>query len=616
MKTIYTNCILFCVLVILLALVYLTYAKDTNHQIEKYVSSDPSSTDYDRVSNIVYNFMRENGFESTNKLRDFINGVYNEDLRDVLFDGTLTLYYSNFSKDSIPEEDKTWRNISPYIPKDRMHTLNCQHLAYDKSHLEFVEIPYSNRNTGIELLTNKITGPPSHLLGLQGRGTFSVFIVLKFNGFSTNNTVEYDIFRLFGNNVSNNGISLVIESLPKSKDSKYVNMVLKVVYGAQNPIHIKYKDGDTFPFELTKTYMFVLSKTNKSVSLTVHDVTKSATQESVYRLIDNVELENPNLHLSNKEMVINSSGNLNAYIHAFGVYNMFIMEESALHQHMHLELQKASESFFKEARQILAFQNELDLIASCPYDENVCKECSDVKDWTVIENILKASPDCRTAIDKYCMQNTGNPKCFCWNPQNSNTTECKSYINIFKSDLELINPDSIEPSVIQRIKSKHNLCNCEDVDELKQQLIQTQERLSDEIAKQKSVYGNDYPVAHKLTSPHLIAHQNPDQQKMDALNGHTSNRTSCHSQPKTLLDNVPDGYLPPVSNQDFDQIANARKTYEGTAHDAYYFNKRVSDEYPGETIAQRKIMDSSDYTYGDLELRKPQSFWSWLFNRS
>lgn len=592
------------VVIILVGLVtYRIVHKNMNKRVEAY-ASPPDDMELEDISSMVNNFLREYGFESIASLYDFVSGRYNEDFSPIMEDKTLTLYYSVFSIDSIPkEQSRRFNNISPYF-KDIKDT-SCKFLQYDNSYLEFIDSPYANRNLGIELLTNSAVGPPSHLLGMQGNGTFTVFMALRFNGFSVNNALDYEVFKMYGNTDKNNAVSLTIDALPRSRDINSAEVRFKLHYSSQNGIPTTYGGVDHFQIEYAKPYLIVVTKLNKKISMNIHDLSKDLSLDSTYKLIENVELEEPNAFFSNKAMTINAFDNLNANIFTFGTYNMYIMDESALHHYMYREMYKSSDAFLREARQILSFQKEINNTKACPYDATVCKACSEVKDWTRIGNgVVEASLECRQAIDAYCMENLNDPKCSCWRPANRTSVECQSYLNIFKS-VALVDPDNLDDTTREKITSKYKLCDCGDLDALREEIKNLKQQNNNSSTNDHPhPHQNPFPPIHALTSPYLDS--GPVQMQKDDKRG-------PYEMTPSLLSNLPKDVLPPVSPYRLQRLADAQMSYIGDDGDDANYNTRLERETDDDPHSS--VLKSSEYRYGETDLQPGKGFWAWLFGK-
>lgn len=571
--------LIFVTIVFLVVIITQKCMKNEIQKTEAFV--DPSNKDFSTLSTSVSDFIRENGFDSVNVLKRFVQGEYNEDLEDILENKTLTLYYSAFSKSSIPVlQNRVWKNTSPYF-QDVSET-NCKLLSYDNSHLEFSEVPYANKHVGVEMLSNKCYGPPSHLMGIQGNGTFTIFTVIKFNGFSTSNQLQ-NVYKIYGNTIGNNAINLDIEGVLESKEGKMINIIPKLTYGDNSVILINNNNGNNyFSLDMEKKYMLVLSKKHRNISLTIHDLSKDTIQDSTYTIIKEAEINEVNVLFSNKQMMLNENGNLNANIYAFGVYNMHLLDESTLHHYMYNELYKSTEDFMKDAKQILKFQEEINMLKSCPYDEKVCKECG-IDDWTDMEKILYSSENCKKAIDTFCTNNPNNAKCKCWRPENKETAQCKSYVNIFKNE-RWVNPDKIEKEMLDTIAQKYKLCDCTESEKIKEENKKLEEKVKE--------LQNTRAPTHTLTSPHLPK--------------------NAEYNYKTLLDNVDDPNLQPIHQDLYQNIANKQNTYEGKKEDINEFDTTL-DSYKKND--NQLLSDKIDPTYGEEIAEPSKGFWAWLFGQ-
>lgn len=558
-------------LIILIYFFYRNYNEKKEEKTENF-SEEIADMSFKSLTNSVSDFIRENGFDSIKALISFVQGHYNEDIDDILEQKTLTLYYSAFSNNSLPQlQNRVWRNISPFF-KDLTYDTSCKLLSYDNTHLEFSEIPYANKHIGVEMLSNRAYGPPSHLMGIQGNGTFTIFTVIKFNGFSQSNKIQ-NVFKIYGNTSGNNAITLNIEGILESKDAKMIHIIPRIYYGDNAEILINNNNGnDYFSLNMEKKYLLILSKKHRNISLHFNDLSKESFSNSNNKIIEDVEVSEVNVLFSNKQMTLNENGNLNANIYAFGIYNMYLMDETVLHKYMYHELYKSTENFMREARQILQFQNELEMLRSCPYDETVCKECK-IDDWTDMDKIMYSSEECKKKIDDYCTNNPNNPKCKCWRNEYKNSPQCISYVNIFKNE-KWVHPDHIENEMIENIKNKYGLCDCENIKKLEDQLKTSKEKLE---CQRKSI-----PLDNMLTSPHLNQYNIPSSNL-----SYEGNANQNQKDVKYLNESL-DPYLVPGQNNNIDN--NNQK-------DNLTFN------------------DAIDPKYGE-EIQTPsKGFWAWLFGQ-
>lgn len=76
--------------------------------------------------------------------------------------------------------------------------------------------------------------------------------------------------------------------------------------------------------------------------------------------------------------------------------------------------------------------------ASCALqDTSVCsRSCPQVTNWTNMNDIMKnASDGCKAAITTYCTNNTTDPFCNCWLPENENNASCGVVRSFFADNL-------------------------------------------------------------------------------------------------------------------------------------------------------------------------------------
>lgn len=538
------------IILVFIVLVLVNYVNDSKMEKFEEAAASANTTANAAITAqtaSLENMVRQAGFSSVAALRQFLQGNYEENLQTILYDNALTLYYSVFSTTSLPQaQARTWKNISPYF-KIAENQNTCK-LTPDELHLQFGDVPYSNRFIGLELVSNNIIGPESYQMGVQGNGTFTIFSVLKFNGFPPSNTKPYELFKLYGNTVNNNAVSLVIQpqpfaaqqqqppapppivnaeenfitTVPVPVQANTYNVQIDVSFGTQT-MQATHNGLMNIPITLSNTYMFVLTKTNTKVVLTMHDMTKKGNEH--LKLVE-AELSDPVVLLSNKAMSINSDRNLNANIYAFGVYNMNLLDESFLHNHIYQELYKLSDEFLSQAKTISAFQQQLDDTKACPYDKEICEKCKEVTDWTDFHQVLAASADCKKAIDEYCAKNTTDPKCKCWDP-NTSSGECKSYVNIFRSKT-CLQVENLDVETLEQIKKKYNLCACNDIDKIKESLKESGACMNQDILisnptskpepedinfYNKSIVGTGYDGLMKQTANELTSN---DEMGLDA----------------------------------------------------------------------------------------------------
>lgn len=563
-----------------------------NEKFEKYTPV-PENLTIDKISPIVNEFIRDNGFNDVDSLRKFVHGDYDENLEDIMENNTLTLYYSIFSKSSLPEieDNELWKNISPYFKN--ISNGNYKTLSYEKSHIQFSENPYINSNYGLGINSNKATGPPSHLLGMKGNGTFSLFTVIKFDKLPEPGSY-HSLIKMYGNTLNNNGLDLSLQSLPHKLEAKVVDVKLSLKFGDEEPIYIKNDANETFPLDLDKKYMIVITKRQQELILNIHDMNVDFTHETVISLMHG-EIKDPNMLFSNRRFQINEASTLYGTIFAFGIYKKSIHDESHLHRYIYKQLLKKQDRFIKESEIIIKFQEEIDLMRSCKFDKQVCKECIEIDDWTNINQLINANKKCKTSIDNYCQNNLNDPKCACWRDDRINDNECQSYVNIFRQE-PLHNLDTLNGNILEDVKKKYNLVDNEDLQKWKEKYSV----LETELAKQKE--NAKMIESHRLSSS-LIKGGDVEYNK---------NKNSIEER-NSLLKNTSGSLskLPPVNEESMTDILNEYKYYSGRPEDAEKINTPIRQTYGDPTIPIDSLYQNDEE--GNQEELKTKGFWPWLF---
>lgn len=381
----------------------------------------------------------------------------NEDLSS--FSRNLTIYYSGFSTLSYPHSTKRWLNISPYFSSPQNV---CPDIKIEDTNAEFLDVPSYSPENGFALGLNRITGPMSHRMGINANDSFSIFFSMSFNEFLTNEENDLNLLRIYANTKNNIGLSMDI-----SKDYTVQPNGLAIING-------------TFTFgnqteqlvipQITpdQIYLFVIIKQGHNFLINAYpNVGDLASNVAKHSTLAKFSVSNEDVLLSNKEMMINGSRNIQAHIHTFGVYNKAIANETitAIYTNLQKQIQKYSQVLQDLNAALAKINKKMDDMKKCPYDKKTCDACTSVKDWSnMTDLILNASPDCMKAIHEYCVQNPGKDICACWNPSNilSQTNACKSYTAIYNGG-SCITPDNLDTKTIDVIKAKYNFCSCTEV---------------------------------------------------------------------------------------------------------------------------------------------------------
>lgn len=411
-----------------------------------------------------------------------MNNNYNENFYAIA--PNLVLYYSAFSKASYPKDnDYKWLNISPYFTAPEN---TCPDIRIEDTHMRFLMNPFFSKETGFSLSSNHIEGPKCHQLGITGNDSFTLFFTISISGlvnktngntrsspFESNDTFE--IIKLYGNTINNNGLSIYIDKNVVMAGTAYgVNIIVE--YGANKPFISKdpAHQNNLILINPLHTHLFVLVKKPGNVTLFMYPNIDNIGMNSESRMII-IEKQldgNEVVLLSNKSLIINRNKNITGHIFNFGIYNKAIDDShvSLLFIHIQTELHKTNKLLQDLASQIKLLQDEVKNKNPCPYNSSVCKACENIKDWSNIANIiLNADNTCLSQINNFCIANPLHDHCMCWNSQNSisRTMGCQNYMSIF-NNTKLVAPDNVDVDSLDVIKKKHNLCNCADIDLLRQ----------------------------------------------------------------------------------------------------------------------------------------------------
>ena len=232
-----------------------------------------------------------------------------------------------------------------------------------------------------------------------------------------------------------------------------------MAFGDMDPVLVK-----PTTLNINYVYIFMIKKSGQDLSLTVYP-NISVTTAKASTFIDGAQIAVPptqDVLLSNKELKINASGNLQAHIYNLAIWNKVISMTSTIdfYNSTKTELQKNDPTLASLSAYINDLKNQVQRQKSCPYDVATCAACTGITDWTNMSDvILNAGADCLAKINAYCIANPMDSKCTCWNTSSalSDTPGCKSYKAIFTKDLSC-NIDHIDADTLDQIRKKYNMC--------------------------------------------------------------------------------------------------------------------------------------------------------------
>ena len=367
-----------------------------------------------------------------------------EDIKNIT--NYLTLYYSVFNKKSIGISQ--WNNISKY-------TLSNGCSSSDANFKYSTQEPSIRRETGLYLGLNSLTGPESYKLGIVANDSFTIFFTIKFNDLS-NISDKMNVFSMYANTTTNNGLSMYLQFNKKiTEDLMMIDGIIE--YGDQE-LQMK-----ALNINVNYIYLCVIRKEGNNINLNlfpnIGDL--NSNSNNVFNLLStNIGIQD--VLLSNKNIMINNTKNLQAHIYNFGIFSKYLDILSGLYLHIQSELQK-NNTVVKNFNSIInSLQQQIQQSQDCPYNCSVQASCPEITNWCNFSDVItKASPVCLQSINNFCEANPTNAMCTCWNNNNNlcKTNQCINFVNIFK-DKKCLMTDTIDDPTLSIIKTKYNLCAC------------------------------------------------------------------------------------------------------------------------------------------------------------
>lgn len=416
------------VFVITLAIFLLFVSNSSSRSREHYANNSISNT-----LDVLAAFGNQTGGESISK---FSNG--------------LTIYYSAFTSASYQKGSKTWVNVAP-----NQNRQSCEGVD-QATHATFSETPSFTKENGFPLGRNVIRGPMSFKLGMSLNNAFTIAFTIRFEPFSaTLPDTNLEIFKMYANTPGLNGLSLMIKNdYAKINDVSNYSVNMFLAFGNLPPVKVE----QLSTLNTSNIYLFVITKTGLNLTLQFFPQVIEMTSDINTGYVG-VNMQIPlteDVMLSNKEFTINGAANLQASLYNFAIWNKTLTSTTlnALYKNTQIALQSGNQTLTDLAIAYAEMQEQLKNANACPYDEPTCATCSQVKNWSNInELILNGGSSCMNAIDSFCATNPTHPHCTCWNSSSalSDTEQCKIYKKIYKGEPQLSVDDA---------KSKYNLCDC------------------------------------------------------------------------------------------------------------------------------------------------------------
>lgn len=444
-------------------LLYLALFKNNKYQVSEefnQIESKEDITNYD-------DFLDFYNIKDKNELGEILNGNYNEDLT-YIYQNNMTLYYSVFSKDSIQhlETQKKFFNISPYFKTHRMNDCPSRdqylytHISMDKLANSIPDLNITiDKSKGLSIKDTTLYGPLSHQLGIfpNEHSVFLLFSVRILQKTTENPT----IMQIFANNMNNNSFKLEIIGDEIQFDMKELYTVRFIMYYGENV-----KTSGEIEIKKDNIYLLSYIKNINTIDLILYDMSNKQFVE-VFKINLIFPEEKKISSLSNKEIVINEKADLDLSVFAMAIFNQPINDKMYIINHFITEISKTKSEFRNMASAFFISQNIKDAALMCPYDKLTCSACSNIKDFSDMQNIIKnASDECKKQISNYCKINTKSKGCECWAEEN-NTPSCEIFRGIFDSqdickialekkcfenDINIDNTNNIDSEILKKEK--------------------------------------------------------------------------------------------------------------------------------------------------------------------
>lgn len=362
-----------------------------------------------------------------------------------------SIYLTTFNKKSLSGESSLWTNLG-ILPLGE----NCEDL---KGNFKFKNTPVYKPSNGITLGTNILYGPYCNMLGINLESTFTIFFACRHGDFGGSNSKQIDFLKLYANSDDNNGLSLYIETdTVQTVNTQIGSLYLK--YTDSEPQLCKYEKSQVIPFDQLNMSIYFIIKDVDSIRV-LHMI---GDDSSINKLLEmpwaSLDTSSVNPTFSNKEISINRNGNWIGSIYSFGIIPEAITdnEVTSIRNHIYSEYQKVNNPEFGGL--VANYNTLLDKYTKlniCPFQsETVCSSCTDVKNWTDMNEIANSTKKCRIAIDTYCSANTKHPMCKCWDPSLAMTSTCKLMRSMYTDNNTLI-LDNLSDSDLMYIKEKYRI---------------------------------------------------------------------------------------------------------------------------------------------------------------
>lgn len=374
------------------------------------------------------------GVGSLEEAKQIVNGTWDEPWAAIPKNAAFILYYSVFSsacRSALKDAPYVWSNLSPNFEAKLPE--NCK---VDDSKIAFASKPFSDQSVlgmyvkGITANNNLGNGPLAMNMGLNVSSTepqkFSLAFLLRFNNLSLFNgqtiSTRIDVLDMKANTPNNNGIKIRLDIGTKTQND-YYRVSVRVSVADQPDLVI---GGFEVKAQMINYYMISIVRDGNVVTVAMHSI-------DIHMLSDKPQLMGtaslayvPNIDFSNRALTLSTTGVNITNILAFAVVQTSIdttgLDE--LCNYWKRILLKTGPVSYALCQQALALN-------ACPFgDSNLCSSCTMVTDWRNVNQLITATPECRTAYNTFCLSNTQHPGCECYGQSGASNQECVAWQNL------------------------------------------------------------------------------------------------------------------------------------------------------------------------------------------
>lgn len=312
-----------------------------------------------------------------------------------------SLYFSTLGKGTV--DDEKWVNLA-----DPVRSLALQNAGNLQT------------NRSLRTLSNEMEGPPSHDIGLRGEDSFTLLWHAAFPRMAAA-TADFKcpLFEAFANTHTNTGFRVELQGvLNPSNTMEFYVVYSQGTKGTEGPYTCRWQLREVLASPMT----YALIRDANNITLRVVGVKDLP-------VFDDAPIED--ILLSNRRVVLNRGGKLDADIYVFAVVHEAVPADFVQRFDKYVMDRK---NIITEAAQRLVKDKEMaEKKKKCPLlEEDICKyECAEVKDWTNAFDVMtNATPLCKSKLLTYCQTyDNGDPDNICsgcFLEKNKDSEKCKN----------------------------------------------------------------------------------------------------------------------------------------------------------------------------------------------